>query len=256
LIDKERPKEPEDIDTILELITEASSLVDKIKLDLAKYDPDALEIQDNNIRIALKRINGGEKFRSVIAYETILRFLKEKSNENTSDYEPPDFISDYWNELFRIFHSRFDINSYFYSKLEIGPLITSVSVSPTLKEYFAELREAYAHGLYKSCVAICRTLLEVSLKDGLSKIEKYRNTTDILKMGKNKADFEFSLFENISIAYSLGLVSKDLKEKANTIRTQGNKIVHSKDGNSKEKQTNVYEIVKNTIEIIESLYRS
>ena len=244
-----------DAKKIIELITRAVSLMNEIKLALTEHDPDSLEIENDNLRNTLRKVREGERIESVEAYETLREYLKSKSiNEDASELETSDFVENYWNDLFDIYHSRFDINSYFYGKLEVGPIITSSSLPPALKDYFSELREAYAYGLYKACIALCKMILEIGFADCLSKIKEYNNASELNKIAKNKPNFEFGLFENINIASSLKIIPEDLAKKADDVRLIGNKIVHFKATNSKEKLRNTFEVIKDTITIIEALY--
>ena len=97
-------------------------------------------------------------------------------------------------------------------------------------------------------------LLEIGFADCLSNREEYKNATELNKIAKDKSSFEFSLFENINIASSLNLISKELAKKADNVRLIGNKIVHFKVANLKQKPINTFEVIKDTIEIIETIY--
>lgn len=157
---------------IIKLIMGAVALVDEIKLALVEHDPDCLEIEDENLRNTLKKIREGERFESVKAFETLREYVKSNSTNNDAfELEISDFSENHWDDLLVIFHSRFDLNSYFSGKLQVGQIITSYSIPSDLKDKFYELREAYAYNLHQACIALCRMLLEISLVDCLKKIK-------------------------------------------------------------------------------------
>jgi len=153
---------------IIRLIIEAVSLINEIKLAITEHDPDSLKIDDDEIRNTLKLIREDKPFIIAEAYKTLIEHLRPSSTADLSD-----FVGNYSDRLFELFHSKFDIYSYFYDKLQIGPLITSSSLPSALKNCFYELKEAYAYGLYKACVALCRMLLEIGFADCLCPRQEY-----------------------------------------------------------------------------------
>ncbi len=242
--------------TIIELIINAASLAGEINVGLTEIDRDIFEIEDDEIRIALKNIREGRGFESVSAYNTLRNYLKSKGiNNEDSVSEGEEALEGRWDELFGLFHARFDINSYFFGKLKVGPIITAASLPIALSNYFSELREAYAFGLYNSCLALCRMLLEMGLADTLSKIDKYKDASDMNRKAKDKPSYEFGLFENINIASSLKLLSNELTHKAHGVRLTGNRIVHSKGLNTRPKSLDTLQIIKDTVAIVEALYQ-
>lgn len=251
-----KSEDPREASVIIQLIIEAVSLINEIKLAITEHDPESLEIEDNEIRNTLKLIREDKPLIIAEAYKTLREHL-QPSSTGAHDEDLSDFVGNYSDRLFELFHSKFDVYSYFYDKLQIGPLITSSSLPLALKNYFYELKEAYAYGLHKACVALCRMLLEIGFADCLSRIETYKDATHLNRIAKSKKNFDFSLFENINIAVSLNLISKDLADKANNVRRMGNKTVHFNEAHSKNvtiNTFNTFEIIKDTVAIIESIY--
>lgn len=247
-------KKNNDAKEIISFIFKALSLEEKLKLYIAEHDPSDLEIKTENIRNTVKMVRDGKGLKSIEAYETLKEYFNSNAaSKNSSGIEDLNFFENNWDNLFEIFHSRFDINSYFQGKLEVGPLITSSSLPLELKSNFIELRESYAYGLYKACVALCRMIIEISFTDVLSKNKIYRDALELNKTAKDNSKFEFGLFENINIASSLNLISKDLADKSHNVRKLGNKVIHTSQVDS-HSSVDTISIIKNTINIIETLY--
>ncbi len=242
-----------DVSEIVDLIIGAVKLVNEIKLALAEHDPECLEIDDKDIREILKKIREDKPLLTAGAYITLSEYLKPSSTDAINP-DISDFAANYSDQLFELFHSKFDINSYICNKLQVGPLLTSSSLPDELNNYFYELKEAYAYGLHKSCIALCRMLLEISFADCLYKQKCYKDAVSLSRKAKDNPHFEFSLFENINIASSLNIISENLKKNAHKIRLNGNKTVHYKKEYSKNDYIHSLEIIMNTITIIESLY--
>jgi hypothetical protein len=239
---------------ILDLMINAVNLVEEIKLSLAQLDPDSIRIENENVRNILKNIREDKQLKCIEAYNTLIEHIRAKK-QTKSELNEPGFAERNWDILFETYHSRFDINTYFYDKLRVGPIITNSTLPNALKDYFSELKEAYAYGLNKACVALCRMLLEISFSDCLKNETEYKNATIINRAAKDKPAFEFSLYENINIAQSLNLIPEDFARKAHTVRCSGNRVVHIEEKRTKNKPINTMEMIKDTIAIIEMLYR-
>ena len=240
---------------IIESVLVACDLEDQIKLILSRDEILFIETQSQEIKVTLDRIKNGEKLKCVKFYEGMLEVLKNK-DVNLLELYLPDFFETNWDNLFSVYFEEKDIRDYYYRKLEIGLIVSSDSLPKELTQYFTELKETYFYSLEKACLSLCRTLLEIALKDRLNKNEQYQNAVKIQAQARNmkKKEFDFRLNECINIAFSLSLISSDLKKKADKIRNGGNDAVHGNLGAKEKPEKNTLSYVRDIIEIIEYLY--
>ena len=164
--------------------------------------------------------------------------MGDRGKEEKSNALELNFFTSNFHELFDEFHSWFSVPDYYCRKLRIGPIVTSKSVPSRLSEYFSEIREAYSFGLDKSCASLCRALLEICLLEKVSAIRKLKKK-------------ELLLSETTRLACIYHLIDDDLKDRANEVRLKANSILHR---NQKSDEISVFEIVKNTVRIVEHLY--
>ena len=256
LLEKERlylrlieSKADKNIEEIITTITHAITIEEELKLLLAEEDPTNLTIQNEEIKNTVKSVIEGKRLKSIEAYVILTEQINSSSKK--TKLEIPDFLTDNWDNLFETFHAQFDLISYFQRKLLLGPLITEFSVPPDLKNIFFELKEAYASGLDKTCIALCRMVIENSFSDVLIKNVKYQDTLHLTRSAKTKPKFEFGLFENINIAEALKIIPKEIAAKSHEVRVKGNKVIHS----DRVENIDTLKIIKKTIEILERLYR-
>lgn len=158
------------------------------------------------------------------------------------------FLSDFTNE--------YDFIDYYYSKMKIGPIIASFHIPDYIQDYFNEIRETYALGLYRSSVALCRALLEMSLFDKLSRKGVFRDrNSKVTNMDMVKED---TLIRFIYLGKRERILNNEKKDLAHGIRKSANNILHLKGKNKKEdlplSEKDTFEIVINTIKVIEYLY--
>jgi len=107
-------------------------------------------------------------------------------------------------------------------------------------------------GLDKSCISLCRDLLDMSLFDKLIKNAHYSKKLNELKTQKERS--EFCLKDNIDFAKEFMLIDNELNGLAHQVRIQANKILHIKNKNKNSREDSTLDIIKNTIKIIERLY--
>jgi len=254
LIEKPYNQQPEErLSELIQLMNEAHKQKNLIELDLSENDYTTLQTDDDEVKETIIELREGEEFDSTSG----LKILYQTLNKG-HDTESQDFITDNLDfgllnsdELFEHFHSWFDINDYYISKLRVGPIIASKSVPEELMPYFDEVREAYALNLGIACTSLCRTLLETCVVKELSKIDDYQERLRKLrKKGRRK---DFSLFENIRFAFDYGLIDKKLKCEANDIRIIANDVLHALNKQPPPDKS-LLDIIRGTVRIIEHFY--
>lgn len=233
--------------TIFNLVFDAVKLKDQIELELAKTAPSNLQMHDPKLRDTISLIRDGHQFITTYAYEL---FTKK---DDDSSFGDDNYHFDF-DTLLDHFMSWFDVPTYYRAKLTVGPIVTSKSLPDKLSTYFAELRDAYAYGLDKSCRALCRALLELCLTDKLSQILAYNLKLKEYRKRKKKPEWDFDLYTKISHAYENELFDSDLKILADSIRNSGNETLHAFSNKKLDPQKNDLEIIKDTVKIVEHLY--
>jgi hypothetical protein len=151
------------------------------------------------------------------------------------------------------FHSNIDFIAYFIRRIRVGPIITTSILSDNIKRFFYEVRQAYAFGLYRSSVVMCRSLLEMTIFNQLKK-KKLLDDFNI-KVIDYKQYFGDKLIDMLKTAKNKGLINYKIYNLSHEIRKNGNKIIHLKDDNTKIDENEALKIIKDTIQVIEYMLK-
>ncbi len=218
-----------------------------------------LQINDNRAKLILKKVKEKNSFYSVTFFENFIENLNELAREKGLTLNQSSF-SDYLeyeiiDELRDSFHSYYDFLSYFKSKISIGPIISSSRVPDIAQRYFTEIRESYALDLYLPCVALCRALFEMCLFDKLLKkrLVEIKNTKVRDIFGRDN----YTLSQLIAIAKNKQVLNSEMEKISRDIKEGADKILHVKEINKDAKgfHKNTYDIICDTIKVIEYLYK-
>jgi hypothetical protein len=140
-----------------------------------------------------------------------------------------------------IFYSWISHYDYVRGLVKINSLFLSISVSEHLEGYVGEARKCYALGQYLSVYALCRTILETSVRD----IGQRKGL-----LPKNKGKVKNSVLRNWSEMKSR-VVPSFLKEEASKIYDRTSGLIH---GRKTVDEKNAYNMFKRTLEFIQRLY--
>ena len=257
--ESKKPETKEELENFYMGAFRISSRAFKLRNEIATDFSDVLNIKiyDKEVRETLDKMRRNDKFYSIAFYESLAESwnLKAESHEEEMDASLEDYLYSYskFDELLEEFHSWFSISAYYYKKIKIGPILSSSHVPESIKSYFGEIRNAYAFGLYKSSIALCRALLEMSLFDKLKKKGAFKEVkTKVTHIDSAKED---NLYRYIFLAKQKRVLNKINVDKAHQVRISANKILHIKDKEAKIKEKEAFDIILNTVEVIESLYR-
>lgn len=244
--------------TLFNLAYKALDLKNLIELDLAQNDLLAtIQVDDYEIREAIRKLREHDSFISIEGFENFVNALNElaQSSEDTISKEV-NFARLYSDELFERFCSWFDVIDYYSSRLQVGPIVASQFIPKELIAYFAEIREAYAFGLKRSCISLCRALIELCLTNSLSRIENYQKRLTQTRNRNRGHQKDFSLYDKIEFAHEYHLIDERLKGKAHQIREKANEILHVMNSNhSSDQWSSVLNIIRMTVAIVEHLYK-
>lgn len=233
---------------------EAFTLWNDIKLHLAELS--SLKISDETTKSILKEVRSGEELH-VIRQHKNFESLLAKAEERGS--EPGDILDDYLfekhDDLLLGFHAWFDLSKFHERKMLIGCIIVQFHNNPAIDSYYAEISDAFAFGLFKSVVVMCRALLELSLYDELSKHQLLKQTNVAqIETGRSR---ELGLWRLINLASTHRLVSSAGQEEAHQVRTRANTVIHlqeRRDYNVTEELA--LDVIRGTTFVIEDLLDS
>ena len=233
---------------------EAFNLKNEILSDF--HDVTNIQIFDQTVKGTLLKLRSNEKFQSISFYQ----YIAEEINKRTESYtdELDTDLGDYmfrmhYEELQEDFHSWFTYIDYYCSKAIIGPIISTSKVPDNIKEYFNEIKEAYAFCLYRSCIGLCRAMLEMGLHDKLNRKGVFKtNDPKVISIDIAKED---SLNRYIYLSKKEGILDKINAEKAHSIRKYANKILHHKNDPINCTKKDAFQIINNTIGVLEYIYK-
>lgn len=163
-----------------------------------------------------------------------------------------DFLPDrrrLFEEHFHDFEERYheskDAVEYYEGLYEVGLVLSTHPVPESVQDYFLEIREAYAYSLYRSAIALCRSLIEISLKEKVVETGIVKGSTDGMTLAKlaMKATDE-------------GLINQRINEQIRSVRKSANSLLHSHVRLGFKSQTDVIRMIKETVSIIEFLHSS
>jgi len=238
--------------TIIRKSSEAYRLRYKIVLNSQKID--VLQVRDDNVRQIFNEIRKEkDTFHSVSSYISILELLNKDVGEH--DQIPTNLCDQLLadDNVLSDFHGWFDYIKYFIRRIKIGPIIYSSYLPNNVKNYFSEVRDAYAFGLYRSSVIMCRSIIEISL---FNKLQKRKFITDARAKISTVQDYlDDKLIELIRIAEYKNIINKRLSKLSHEIRKAANKVLHLKEDDIKLVEDEAMKIIRDTVEVVEHIYK-
>jgi len=213
-----------------------------------------LQVRDENVKKILNDIRKDkDKFYSVSFFKAVW-----SENNEGEGYIPLDLIDIVEKlmsegELLDDFHSWFDLIRFNVREIKVGPIITVSDLPNNVKKYFSEIRSAFAFGLYRSSVILCRSLLEISFYNALKKKNRANpNQAIVVSINDYKND---TLVEMIRLARIHNIIDSRLKNIAHEVRVTGNKILHLKEDELQFAEDDALAVIWKTIEVLEHIYR-
>ncbi len=237
----------------LEISAEAFEIKNEILSDFHKIT--SLTIHDPNALRILDKVKRNEKLYSVSFYEGLAELVNKKAKSWNDRWEITieDFLVSGDEDLFDEFHSWFHVYGYYAAKCKIGPIISSFHIPENMIDYFEEVRETFAFGQYRASIALSRALLEMALFDRLNRKKVFKDRSPkVISIDVAKED---NLYSYINLARSYKIIDSERKDLAHSIRRKANAILHIRDLIRKPTERETFEIIFDTITLIEFLYR-
>ena len=144
-----------------------------------------------------------------------------------------------------------DALNYHLAMFEVGLIFISKAVPPSIQDYFAEVRESYSLGLFRSSISLCRAMLEMTLINqfGAKKQQEIRNA-------------KWGLCRIIKEAKKENLLGTDEEKKAMSIRDSGVFVLHKGETRPPPQKGKALEgggggggVIRDTSSLVEYLYR-
>ena len=144
-------------DGLTNFIVEFVNLRKMLKKQL--MDLPVIEIQNKKAQEILRRLSVGDKLPS----EELIQVLEDRigDNERLEDLDPGE-IEDLGNTLFYSWYSHFE---YIEGLNEIGSLVLGIHTPKSMEDFVREAKNCYAFQQYNAMYALCRTIIESSVRD-------------------------------------------------------------------------------------------
>lgn len=198
------------------------------------------EIESPEIRSIIHKIVSGEQFQVEysLSNSPVKEFLKGELDEVDVD------------ELGReLFYSWFSHADYIRGLYEIGALTISCGEIPAnLSRYVREARDCYAFQQFNAVYSLCRTILEVCIKDLAGAYKIIPSDSDNVRqmMSRNP-----ELNELINQLCDKNKVFRGVRNQLHKIRRETNFIIH---GNRIVNKQEAKDMLKDTLLVIHKVY--
>lgn len=183
-------------------------------------------LPDRIIQIVKEEIGGDDEFDSSSIKVDELSFLTEEH-----------------------FVERYGQYTYFQELYEIGPMILGVVVPPTLEDFAWEARECFALYRHVAVCSLCRTMIEIALKD----ISTRKNLVRRPEKSPNPSK-EYTLENLINRASGR---NSSLRKSLHNIRRSTNEVIHGERriiSDCREEHERIRILLRQTMKSIEELY--
>ena len=225
--------------------TEQLILAEEIDGDLSKLQYEMNRI--NKISELIKRINdiANMDIPSDERYKLIRDLAKECPPDPQDDESPLKLV---W-EKFMIDLSRDAIENIVEGAsriFQLYKLVLRSIPSPSTQQFLGRLSRCYIWGFDPECVILCRAVIDRGFYDFVPDdiCEKHRK----FHIDKKGVHY-YTLAHRINASFQEGIIDKEIKQKAFTIKDRGDKAVHRQPGITKD----VWGTIRDTVSVLEKI---
>lgn len=240
------PREQQELevyfDKVVQHCLEAFQLYKELACELSNTNN--VPIQDASVRKQLREIKNINEYYSI-------KFIKSLLEAQHKDILDENIMVDNHTDALLEFTNNYDHVNYCYSKIIIGSIITTTSINKSIASYFSEIRETYALRLYRSCVGLCRALLEMALYEKIQNLPEMRNQS-VVNIQNARQD-HISNYIELALRYKI-IRNRNLNDKAHAVRKFANSVLHVKGTAVLLAQEKVLLCVRDVVEVVESIY--
>jgi hypothetical protein len=212
----------------MEIFLEQVDKIVQIKKEIAKneFSKSSIFILDNeDAKCMLQKISSGQLLFADRVVKALEQITKTKFDLETSDWDELSEIAS--NELFPWFGPA----EYIARLIEIGGLVLDITIPKELELIVEETRRCYGFEQYIAVHSLCRTILEISMRDICFRIEK--------KFPKKLAPF-----------VSNG--DSELKKRINKLYSRLSIVIH---GNKLSDSNGAQSVFRETLMMVQELYQ-
>lgn len=260
-----------------------------LRFDLMAVEPDAFKQEGAVLSFAKRMLREGppEKLRFKAVVVALKSLKPDLISSDLHEDDVTDLFEEYWDaapeevqdevsQLLGIsdlkidesdivvsneFYAYFSGGEYIENKMLAGSIVVRLEQAPdNLKRVVSEIRECFAFQRYIAVAILCRTIIEIVLRDIYSKkgfesegtyqykqaqkrFRRLKGVDDLREYIPTLFDFEFLVCSLPAYKH----MQTDIAE----VRTRANSIVHGHTVPSKDKAT---ELMRTTQDVIEELY--
>lgn len=228
-----------DIEQLAKYVDEYRELKKEIKSVLMEHPVVNIpDIRDKYAREILQKISSGEILPVERAFQGSI--LEEYFIDKLEEDEIEQLGSD-------LFYSWFSHYEYIEGLYNIGSLILAVGKIPEyLAHFVSEARSCYAFQQYSAVYSLCRTILEISIRDVCVRNGIIQDKSEKVKPLEY---YELDLHEMIVKICKLTKY-KPLKERLNNIRLKTNFLIH---GNKTISGEEAKDMLRETLKVVQEL---
>ena len=153
------------------------------------------------------------------------------------------------------FYGLYDISEHFVRCIMVGCIIVHHEQDQSINSYYSEIRETYAWGLHRSCLALCRALIEMVLHGELERMGKLKPSSSPnavrIETGREYDAPPFNIL--IGDAKRCRILSYREASVAHKIRKMANGILHLRDGSGSDSLSAdvMFETIRDTVTVVE-----
>ena len=198
-------------------------------------------IEDHSVRLIIQKVMSGEPFsvEKAMSGRPIEEFLKGELDENEIEKLGSD-----------LFYSWFCDYEYILGLYEIGALTLSCGEVPeNLSRFVSEARHCYTFQQYNAVFSLCRTILEVCIKDIATKCKIL--PADMRNIRHISTSRTPDLYDIINQLCDKSNMFDVIRNQLHKVRRETNYIIH---GNRIVKKKQAKDILKDTLLVIHQLY--
>ena len=245
---------------------ESLKLIQKVSLDKK------LSVERKVVLKLLEKFFDKQKNLSLNDYNTIMELYDNLSTEDKKELDflflSDDLTPKEERELAEEFYDTIYIGEFYIRDLyNCGVLIARIGSLPEfLKDFINEVRECFAFEKYLAVCALCRTILEISIRDlydleGFNdkKSEEHAIAENYFREKKKGDKRKYVEDYNISLHDMMNILCRlpeyeNFRQKIQEIRelkTEMNRVIHGNKTSTRKESKNM---IKRSLELIHNLY--
>jgi hypothetical protein len=198
-------------------------------------DESAIPVSDADAAAVVRKVTTGEGLPS----DKVVEWFEAHGSDEISS---ADFDEEELSELgSRLFYSWFSHHEYIRGLAELRPLILQAAVPEAVAWLLGQVRNCYAFQQYDAAYALCRMVIEASVRDICVRRQLFPD------LGDNVVLFEKYPWLKLRDKVASG----PLRERLRILYADLSTVVHGRKSVTREE---AYKAVEETLQVVEALY--